>query len=311
LDTSPPYDIDVMDNSLFYDVAAQKVTRAFPGPQNSDKLYVNRFFTSQETTSVMLPLLHEENYHARVLIAGAVLPLIADLAPQDPTSLQWTNTAPRQLFDPAHPVPPVRNFASSTLLPTGDILISGGVTKVPYAETDGVKTAEVYHPPRQGQSDSWHVGPDARETRGYHSVALLMPDGRVWTAGSEWNYSATPNLAIELFEPDYYEVSDRVSITASPATVIYSESFTIHFQPTSTNAPITRVALMRLGSATHACDGDQRYVSVPFTQNGATLTVTAPPDATIAPPGFYMLWLIDGDNLPCKLAPFVRISSPG
>src|SRR5208282_3400396 len=99
--------------------------------------------------------------------------------------------------------------------------ISGGVTKVPYAETDGVKTAEIYHPAREGQADSWHLGPVAGETRGYHSVALLMPDGRVWTAGSEWNYGATPNLAIELFEPDYYAVSDRVSITAAPAGVFY------------------------------------------------------------------------------------------
>jgi len=48
---------------------------------------------------------------------------------------------------------------------------------------------------------------------------------------------------------------------------------------------------------------------VPFTQDGTTLTVTAPPDGTVAPPGFYMLWLIDADNLPCRLARFVRITT--
>ena len=52
---------------------------------------------------------------------------------------------------------------------------------------------------------------------------------------------------------------------------------------------------------------DQRYVGIPFTQHGATLSVTAPPDATIAPPGFYMLWLIDDGGLPAKLAPFVQV----
>src|SRR5208283_2630275 len=109
LDTDPPYNIDPMDNTLFYDVGTQQVTRAFPGPQHSDALYVDRFFTSQETTSVMLPLLHEENYHSRVLLAGATLPLIADLAPQSPTPLQWTNTAPRQLIDSGTVKPPVRN----------------------------------------------------------------------------------------------------------------------------------------------------------------------------------------------------------
>ncbi len=309
VDTKPPYSVDVMDKSLFYDVPSQLVTRSFPGPQNFDPLYLDRFFTSQETTSVLLPLLHEEDYHPRVLIAGAVAPLIADLSPQGSTPLQWTNTAPRRLIDPVTQNPPTRNFANSTLLPTGDVVVSGGVTKVPYKEADGVRTAEVYHPAGGGHADSWEVSALSGETRGYHSVALLMADGRVWTAGSEWNYTGTPNLAIELFEPDYYRVASRVAITASPGIVLYGQSFTVQFQPTSSNTAIARVVFMRLGSATHAWDGDQRYVSVPFTQSGTTLTITAPPDATVAPPGFYMLWLIDANNLPCQSASFVRITT--
>jgi hypothetical protein len=83
----------------------------------------------------------------------------------------------------------------------------------------------------------------------------------------------------------------------------------VQFNPTSANTPIARVVLIRLGSATHAFDGDQRYVSVPFTQSGTTLTATAPPNPTVAPPGFYMLWLLDANNLPCKLAPFVRVAA--
>jgi hypothetical protein len=305
-DTNPPYAVDVMDKSLFYEITKQQVTHAFTGPQNVEPLYVDRFYTSQETTSVLLPLLHEENYHPRVLICGAVQALIADLAPANPALLQWTATAARQLIDPATHQPPVRNFANSTLLPTGEVVVSGGVSKTPYTEGDGVKAVEIYLAPRSGQPDSWELGPVAHETRGYHSVALLIPDGRVWTAGSEWNYSATPNLSMELFEPDYYQVANRVSITASPGAVNYNQSFGVRFSPDRT---IARVVLMRLGSATHAFDGDQRYVSVPFRQAGTTLTAVGPPDATIAPPGYYMLWLIDGNNLPCTLAPFVRVAA--
>jgi hypothetical protein len=398
-DTNPPYSIDVMDKSLFYNVDTHEVTRAFLGPQydvnrdpHGDNLYVDRFFTSQETTSVMLPLLHEENYHPRVLLCNAVQPLIADLAPTDPNTLQWAATASRQLIDPATRNPPVRFYASSVLLPTGDVIISGGV-KTPGYDQSGidnfsVKTVEEYRPSNQGQADSWDVGPDAHETRGYHSGALLMPDGRVWTAGSEWEWTkkvpatcnsnvaasanpvnipvvsstgfvvgsvavidtinsgkqesqtitaipdgthvtvkklnnshdgtttafpivdtignATPNLAIELFEPYYYPVGDRVSITTPPpASVTYGQTLPpVQFTPLKT---IARVVFMRCGSATHAFDGDQRYVSVPFTQTATSLTVTAPPDGTVAPPGYYMLWLVDGDNLPCKLAPFVCV----
>jgi hypothetical protein len=59
-------------------------------------------------------------------------------------------------------------------------------------------------PQAPSDSDSWEIGAEARETRGYHSVALLTPDGRVWSAGSEVDYGSTPNLTIELFEPGYY-----------------------------------------------------------------------------------------------------------
>lgn len=305
LDTNPPYTTSVKDNSLFYNVSTQDVTRAFPGPQTLEAIYLDPGFTSQETTSVLLPLLHEENYHPRVLICGGVQSLIADLSSDSTVPLQWKTTAPRLLKT-------VRNYANSTLLPTGDVVVTGGVPKGigtdHYTEADGVKTVEIYHPPSLGKPDSWTLGPVAGETRGYHSVALLMPDGRVWTAGSEWNASTAANLAIELLEPDYLQVPDRVVIMDSSRSVIFGKSFTVRFHPTTTNTPISRVVLMRLGSATHAFDGDQRYVSIPFKQEGTTLTVEGPPDSTIAPPGYYMLWLIDANNLPCKLAPFVQVA---
>jgi hypothetical protein len=195
----------------------------------------------------------------------------------------------------------------ATLLPTGDVLISGGVAKETYKESDGIRTAEIYHPPGPGTSDSWTLGATAAETRGYHSVALLTPDGRVWTAGSEFNYTTTPNLSIELFEPDYIQVSDRVSISAAPSAVAYGQKLRIEFVPTSTNTPVTRVVFMRCGSVTHSFDGDQRYISVPFTAGTPALTATAPPDGTVAPPGYYMLWIIDANGLPCKTAPFIRL----
>ena len=307
LDTNPPYTTSVKDNSLFYNVSTQDVTRAFPGPQTLEAIYLNPGFTSQETTSVLLPLLHEENYHPRVLICGGVQSLIADLSPDSTVPLQWKATAPRLLKT-------IRMYANSTLLPTGDVVVTGGVTKGidpgnHYTAADGVKTVEIYRSPSRDNPDFWTLGPVAGETRGYHSVALLMPDGRVWTAGSEENANQfVPNLAIELLEPDYFQVPDRVVITDSPRSIVFGKSFTVRFHPTTTNTPISRVVLMRLGSATHAFDGDQRYVSIPFKQEGTTLTVECPSDSTIAPPGYYMLWLIDANNLPCKLAPFVRVA---
>jgi len=309
-DVSPNYSANVIDSSMFYNVASQDVPRAFMGPQARDRMYVNPIYATQWTSSVMLPLLHEENYHARVMICGATQPLIADLAPTGSGPLQWAPTAPRKLMDTAGPPP--RYYVNSTLLPTGDVLVSGGTLVQDYVDSQGVKTAEIYHPPYQTVStddpDSWENAASASQARGYHSVALLMPDGRVWTAGSEANYSGNqPNLVIELFEPDYYSQADRPEITSAPKQIGYGQELAIGFA--SRGAPIARVVFMRCGSVTHGFDGDQRYVSVPFTESGSALSAVAPPDATIAPPGYYKLWLIDENNLPCVLAPFVHLGS--
>lgn len=65
---------------------------------------------------------------------------------------------------------------------------------------------------------------------------------------------------------------------------------------------------MRCGSVTHAFDGDQRYVGLPFDFiGGSTLRVEAPPDGNVAPPGCYMLWLIDHRDRPCHEAAMIII----
>src|SRR5262249_57911807 len=71
------------------------------------------------------------------------------------------------------------------------------------------------------------------------------------------------------------------------------------------------VALIRNGANTHACDMDQWMVSLSFARGGGALTVTAPPNANIAPPGYYMLFIVDDNGVP-SVAPFVQLSSnPG
>ena len=320
-DVDPPY-TNVMDNSMFYDQKAENVTATFPGPQNIDPMYLDPYFTSQETTGVLLPLLHEENYAPRVLLAGASQPLIADLTVGVGITNSWTPTSPRQLIDPVTKKPPVRNFTTATLLPTGDVAITGGVLKTnPYTEspTDttsgGVRQVEIYHT----ATGTWSTGATATEVRGYHSSALLTPDGTIWTAGSEIEQlsltskplgTALPKLAIELYKPAYFAQPDRLRILNAPDFVQYGFNFLVTCAAdaeTVKGRTVSRVALMRFGSCTHSFDGDQRFVSVPFTQNGAELTVTGPPDGTVAPPGYYMLWLLDGDNLPCQHAWTVRL----
>jgi hypothetical protein len=84
--------------------------------------------------------------------------------------------------------------------------------------------------------------------------------------------------------------------------VYYGETFTLQVDGT-----IARVALMRCGSVTHGYDSDQRYIGLAFSQQGDQLTVTAPPDGATAPPGYYMLWVVDAAGVPCERAQFLHL----
>ncbi len=115
---------------------------------------------------------------------------------------------------------------------------------------------------------------------------------------------------MEIYKPAYLfnaggGPATRPSITAAPSVIGYGGSFQVG---TPNAASIASVALIRNGANTHAFDMDQRMVSLAFTKGTGTLTVTAPPNANIAPPGYYMLFIVDANGVP-SVAPFVQVGS--
>src|SRR5207247_1554637 len=117
---------------------------------------------------------------------------------------------------------------------------------------------------------------------------------------------------IEIYQPPYLFTTDstanvilapRPSISSLPSKVIYGSSFTVQ---TLDAANISSVALIRNGSATHAFDMDQRYVGLSFTAGSGALNVTSPPNGNIAPPGYYMLFLVNNLGVP-SVAKFVQL----
>ena len=158
-------------------------------------------------------------------------------------------------------------------------------------------------------TDQWQTLEAASIVRNYHSVALLMPDGRVWTAGSSKNakQSFVPpgnrELTIELYSPPYMSAS-RPQILIAPTTARWNQRFVVQTPQPNT---IQRVAAIRQGSMTHAFNYDQRYVGLEFQVTGAQeLRVKAPPNARVAPPGWYLLFLIDNQGVP-SVGSFIRI----
>jgi hypothetical protein len=167
---------------------------------------------------------------------------------------------------------------------------------------NGVYAAELWNP----ATGQWKTLAAQRVTRQYHSTALLLPDGRVLSAGGgvcgvcdRAGYLAKN---AEVFTPPYLykqdgsgELAPRPSITAAPATIDYGAGFEIG---TADAQSIRKVALLRLGAVTHSVDMDQRYVPLAFSAGAGTLTATGPANANIAPPGPYMLVVVDAAGVP-------------
>jgi hypothetical protein len=186
-----------------------------------------------------------------------------------------------------------------TLLPDGDVLATGGGrTQDGVDEGNALLSAEIWSSINQ----TWKAMNSMQIARLYHSTALLLPDGRVLVAGSG-RRGPPEQLNAELFSPPYLFKGPRPSIIAAPASVSYASDF---FVQTPDPASIVSVSLIRSGTVTHAFNMDQRFLSLTFQQTADGLTVQVPANGNLAPPGFYLLFLINTEGVP-SIGAFVQL----
>jgi hypothetical protein len=244
-----------------------------------------------ETSSVLLPLLPANNYQARVLVTNAPQPRILDLGASTPT---WQNTNAR-----AMPGAPWRHHATPVLLADGSVLVVGGLSN-PLSNASAHYTPECFDP----VSGTWTTVANASAPRVYHSVALLLPDGTVWAAGSDYG-AGNHEMRMEIYSPPYLFWGPRPRVNQAPATISPGGTFTMK-SPDARR--LTSIALVRCGSSTHAFNPDQRYVVLPIqSRTGANVVVAAPPSHAVAPPGYYLLFVIDDTGVP-SIGRFLRVT---
>jgi hypothetical protein len=181
-----------------------------------------------------------------------------------------------------------RRQMNATLLPTGDVLVTGGTSGSGFSNPDGaVHAAELWNP----ATGTWSTLASNALTRIYHSTTLLLPDGRVLHSGQDV-------LGYELYSPPYLFQGSRPAITGvTPTAVGYGQSV---FVATPDGASIAQVTFIRFGSVTHASDMGQRLVPLSFAQVSGGLSVAVPASRTTAPPGPYMLFLVNGNGVPSE-----------
>ena len=188
-----------------------------------------------------------------------------------------------------------------TVLADGSVLATGGLSSgAGLVDLNaGVYPAELWKP-----ATGWRTLAAMQITRQYHSTALLLADGRVLTSGGgicgTCDQVGYLGKNAEVFSPPYLFESDgtlapRPAIDAAPASVSYGAPIEI---ATGNPASIGKVALVRLGANTHSVEMEQRYVPLLFTAGATSLTATAPANANVAPPGPYMLFIVNANGVP-------------
>lgn len=205
-----------------------------------------------------------------------------------------------------------RRQHNATLLPDGTVLVTGGTKGGGFdggfndlSPGQPVHEAELWNP----VDEKWTVLAAEDEDRCYHSTALLLPDGRVLSAGGgEYNPNGNPidprdvHASAQIFNPPYLFRGARPKIENAPPQADHGANILVAF---SGAAPV-RATLVKPGSVTHSIDTNQRFVELGFKPGDGRATVTLPTDPADCPPGFYMLFLLSAQGVP-SVAHFIGI----
>ncbi len=197
-----------------------------------------------------------------------------------------------------------RSYHTLTVLADGKVLATGGQTTTDGVdETTGVLGTEIWDP----DTDVWTPTASHRRPRLYHSTALLLPDARVLLAGGGAFGNAKNEKSAEIYSPPYLFKGARPTITTAPTALSYGQSFNVG---TPDAARIRSVSLVRMGSVTHNLDMDQRFMTLGVQTQSGSVTVDGPANANVAPPGFYMVFLIDQNGVP-SVSKIVKVEQGG
>lgn len=198
-----------------------------------------------------------------------------------------------------------RAFHNSVVLPSGDVVVVGGQTiPIPFSDNTAIYHPEMWSPAKNTVT---RLAPIS-VPRTYHSVALLLTDGRVMSAGGGLCGGCTTNHPdLQILTPPYLLAADgslasRPTITSAPKTATLGRSITA-----LTDRAVGSFALVRIGSSTHTVDNDQRRVPLKIAATkGTEYSLALPADPGIVTPGNWMLFALDSNGVP-SVAKVIRI----
>lgn len=194
-----------------------------------------------------------------------------------------------------------RIHVNAVILPDRTVVATGGSGIAENALTASTE-AEIYDP----AANTWVTGARARVPRLYHSIAILLPDARVLTAGSNPS-RRNDETRLEIYHPPYLFRGPRPCIEHAPEHITLGASFAVHVADASA---IKWISLVRPMATTHSYDSEQRLVDVAFRRSGTChLNAHMPENPNLVPPGYYMLFVVDRRGVP-SMAKWVQVRAP-
>ncbi|WP_299325033.1 PKD domain-containing protein [uncultured Maribacter sp.] len=197
-----------------------------------------------------------------------------------------------------------RTMHNSTVLPNGQVLVTGGLDHgAVFSDVGARYEAELYTPSPGSGPGTWETVATMEKARTYHSVAILLTDGRVFVGGGglcDGTLDCVNHFNAEIYSPPYLfnpsgDLAVRPDIFNAPDTADYDTDITVN-----ATAGITEFSLIRFSAATHSTNNEQRRIPVNFTGNG-TYNISIP-NRELLPPGYYMLFALDTDGVPSEAA---------
>ena len=233
----------------------------------------------------------------RILYSGGASS-VSSSTPAQSNSAVIDLTAPTPAWHAAAPMNYPRIYHTLTMLADGRVLaVGGGNTSDQMQITTGVMPAEIWDP----ATGQWTTIGSIAAARNYHSTAVLRPDGTVLVSGG--GHPETLNdpgeANAQVYSPSYLFAGARPTIASAPASATYGSTMTVS---TPDAANIGSVNLVSFGADTHQSDMAQHFVPLSFTAGSGALSVQAPASGAYAPPGDYMLFILNKAGVPSMAA---------
>ncbi|MFB6518264.1 galactose oxidase-like domain-containing protein [Streptomyces sp. NPDC056401] len=199
-------------------------------------------------------------------------------------------------------------YLSSVLLPDDSVFTTGGSADYRGRGASDIRKAQFYYP----RTDTFVAAAAPKVGRNYHSEALLLPDGRVATFGSDPLFADKDNTRLgrfehrlEVYSPPYLhrDPALRPVLGEGPEEVGLGGRATFRAPQAER---IQRARLMRPSAVTHTTDVEQRSIELGLEKTADTVTVAVPADPTLVPPGWYMLFVTGADGTP-SVAKWIRV----